>query len=30
VVDVKPEMSTLKVTLSRDAMLAGDYVALRK
>jgi len=30
VVDVKPEMSTLKVTLSRDAMLTGDYVALRK
>ena len=30
VVDVKPEMSTLKVTLARDAMLAGDYVALRK
>jgi len=30
VVDVKPEMSTLRVTLSRDAMLAGDYVALRK
>ena len=26
VVDVKPEMSTLKVTLSRDAMLTGDYV----
>jgi hypothetical protein len=30
VVDVKPEMSTLKVTLARDAMMAGDYVALRK
>ena len=30
VIDVKPEMSTLKVTLARDAMLAGDYVALRK
>ena len=30
VVEVKPEMSTLKVTLSRDAMLTGDYVALRK
>jgi hypothetical protein len=30
VVDVKSEMSTLRVTLSRDAMLAGDYVALRK
>jgi hypothetical protein len=30
VVDVQPEMSTLKVTLSRDAMLTGDYVALRK
>jgi hypothetical protein len=30
VVDVKPEMSTLKATLARDAILAGDYVALRK
>ena len=30
VVDVKPEMSTLRVTLARDAIVAGDYVALRK
>jgi hypothetical protein len=29
-VDVKPETSTLRVTLSRDAFRAGDYVALRK
>ena len=29
-VDVKPEMSTLQVTVSRDAIAAGDYVALRK
>jgi hypothetical protein len=29
-VDVKPESSTLQVTVSRDALLAGDYVALRK
>jgi hypothetical protein len=29
-VDVKPETSTLRVTISRDAMAAGDYVALRK
>ena len=29
-VDVKPESSTLKATLTRDALLAGDYVALRK
>jgi hypothetical protein len=29
-VDVKPETSTLFVTVSRDAMTAGDYVALRK
>jgi hypothetical protein len=29
-VDVKPETSTLFVTVSRDAMSAGDYVALRK
>lgn len=29
-VDVKPETSTLQVTLSRDAFLAGDYVAIRK
>jgi hypothetical protein len=30
VVTVTPEMSTLKVTLARDAMMTGDYVALRK
>ena len=29
-VDVRPETSTLQVTLSRDAFLEGDYVALRK
>ena len=29
-VDVKPETSTLRVTLSRDAFLTGDFVALRK
>ena len=29
-VDVRPESSTLKATLSRDAFLEGDYVALRK
>ena len=29
-VNVTPESSTLRVTLSRDAFLAGDYVALRK
>lgn len=29
-VEVKPETSTLLVTLSRDAFLTGDYVALRK
>ena len=29
-VDVQPETSTLKVTLSRTALLAGDYVAIRK
>jgi hypothetical protein len=29
-VDVKPESSTLQVTLSRDGFLLGDYVALRK
>jgi hypothetical protein len=29
-VDVKPETSTLQVTLSRDAFLAGDLVAIRK
>jgi len=29
-VDVKPETATLFVTVSRDALTAGDYVALRK
>ena len=29
-VDVKPETSTLQAILSRDAFLAGDYVAIRK
>jgi hypothetical protein len=29
-VEVRPETSTLLVTLSRDAFLEGDYVALRK
>lgn len=29
-VDVKPESSTVQVTIARDALLAGDYVALRK
>ena len=29
-VEVRPESSTLRVTLSRDAFTAGDYVALRK
>jgi len=29
-VDVKPETSTLRVTLSRDALSAGDFVAIRK
>ncbi len=29
-VDVRPESSTLQVTLSRDAFMAGDYVAIRK
>ena len=29
-VDVRPENSTLIVTLSRDAFMAGDYVAIRK
>jgi hypothetical protein len=29
-VDVRPESSTLRVTLSRDGILVGDYVALRK
>jgi len=30
VVDVKPEISTLKATLARDAFQTGDLVALRK
>jgi hypothetical protein len=29
-VDVKPDTATLRVTLSRDALSAGDLVALRK
>ena len=29
-VQVGPESSTLRVTMSRDAFIAGDYVALRK
>jgi hypothetical protein len=29
-VEVRPESSTLLITLSRDAFIAGDYVALRK
>jgi hypothetical protein len=29
-VDVRPETSTLQVTVSRDAFRAGDYVAMRK
>jgi hypothetical protein len=29
-VSVRPESSTLRATLSRDAFTAGDYVALRK
>jgi hypothetical protein len=29
-VQVRPDSSTLWVTLSRDAFIAGDYVALRK
>jgi hypothetical protein len=29
-VDVRPETSTLQVTVSRDAFMAGDYVAIRK
>lgn len=28
-VDVQPETATLQVTLSRDALLTGDYVAMR-
>lgn len=28
--DVRPETSTLLVTISRDALAAGDYVAIRK
>jgi hypothetical protein len=30
VVDVKPEVSTVKVLFARDAFLSGDFVALRK
>jgi hypothetical protein len=30
VVDVKPEVATLKALFARDAFLSGDYVALRK
>lgn len=29
-VDVRPETSTLRVTVARDALAAGDYVAIRK
>jgi hypothetical protein len=29
-VEVRPENSTLRITLSRDAFIVGDYVALRK
>jgi hypothetical protein len=29
-VDVKADTATLFVTVSRDAMVAGDFVALRK
>ena len=29
-IDVRPDTSTLRVTLSRDAFISGDYVALRK
>jgi hypothetical protein len=29
-VDVRPDSSTLQVTLSRDGFLVGDYVAIRK
>ncbi|MBI2829377.1 MAG: hypothetical protein HYX77_08940 [Acidobacteria bacterium] len=29
-IEVRPESSTLRITLSRDAFIAGDYVALRK
>ena len=29
-VDVKPDTATLQVTLSRSALRAGDYVAIRK
>ena len=29
-VEVKPDTSTLRATLSRDAFMSGDYVALRK
>jgi hypothetical protein len=30
VVDVKPEVSTLRAMSSRTSFLTGDYVALRK
>jgi hypothetical protein len=30
VIDVRPEISTLKATLARDAFQTGDLVALRK
>ena len=30
VVSVSPEISTVKVTIARDALLSGDYIALRK
>lgn len=29
-VEVRPDSSTLQVTVSRDAFVSGDYVALRK
>jgi hypothetical protein len=29
-VDVRPETSTLRVTVARDALAAGDFVAIRK
>ena len=29
-VDVRPESSTLRATLTRDGFLIGDYVALRR
>jgi hypothetical protein len=30
VVDVRPEISTVQVLYARNALLSGDYVALRK